>query len=47
MFIKAGNYASWPSLTYNNSTKFYLSSNKTIKGNLKMVRQGVISTNTR
>jgi len=42
--IKAGNFASWPGLTYANASKFCPSSNKTIKGHLTQVRQGLRST---
>ncbi|KAL7502269.1 hypothetical protein ACHAXN_000895 [Cyclotella atomus] len=42
--IKAGNYASWPGLTYANVSKYCPSSDETIKGHLTQVRQGIRST---
>jgi hypothetical protein len=42
--IKAGNYASWPGLTYANASKYCPSSDETIKGHLSQVRQGIRST---
>jgi hypothetical protein len=35
--IKAGNFASWPGLTYANASKFCPSSDETIKGHLSQV----------
>ena len=29
--VKAGNYESWPSLTYNNATRYFPSADETIK----------------
>ena len=43
--IKAGNYDSWPGLTYINATKYCPSSDETIKGHIVQTRQGVRSTN--
>ena len=45
--IKPGNYASWTGLTYNNDTKFCTYTDKTIKGHLNLVHQGMCSTNTK
>eukprot|EP00956_Cyclotella_meneghiniana_P023402 scaffold45578_cov41-Cyclotella_meneghiniana.AAC.1 len=42
--IKAGNYSSWPGLTYANASKYCPSSDETIKGHLTQVRQGIRST---
>jgi hypothetical protein len=42
--IKAGNYASWPGLTYANAAKHCPSCDETIKGHLTQVRQGIRST---
>ena len=42
--IKAGNYDSWPGLTYINATKYCPSSDETIKGHMVHTRQGVWST---
>ena len=42
--IKAGNFASWPGLTYANAAKYCPSSDETIKGHLSQVRQGLRST---
>eukprot|EP00804_Cyclotella_cryptica_P022924 CCRYP_018758-RA/>CCRYP_018758-RA protein AED:0.17 eAED:0.24 QI:0/0/0/1/0.5/0.33/3/0/705 len=42
--IKAGNFASWPGLTYTNASNFCPSSDETIKGHLSQVRQGLRST---
>eukprot|EP00956_Cyclotella_meneghiniana_P042677 scaffold249030_cov93-Cyclotella_meneghiniana.AAC.1 len=42
--IKAGNYSSWPGLTYANASKYCPSSDETIKGHLAQVRQGIRST---
>ena len=43
--IKAGNYASWPGLTFAHASKYCSSSTKTIKGHLVQSYQGVQSTN--
>jgi hypothetical protein len=42
--IKAGNYSSWPGLTYANASKYCPSCDETIKGHLTQVRQGIRST---
>ena len=42
--IKAGNYASWPGLTYTNASKYCPVSVESIKGHLTQSRQGVRST---
>ena len=39
--IKAGNYDSWPGLTYINATKYCPSADETIKGHMVQTRQGV------
>ena len=43
--IKAGNFASWSSLTYQNAAKYYPSSDKTLKCHMAQTRQNVRSTN--
>ena len=42
--IKAGNYASWPGLTYANASKYCPDSVETTKGHLRQTRQGLRST---
>ena len=42
--ISAGNYSSWPGLTLANATKYCLSADSIIMGNLVQKRQGLIST---
>ena len=42
--IKAGNYDSWPGLTYINATKYCPLADKTIKVHMVQTRQGVRST---
>ena len=42
--IKAGNYESWPGLTYNNAARYCPSADETIKGHMVQSRQGVRST---
>lgn len=42
--IKAGNYATWPGLTYNNAAKYCPSAVETSKGHLTQTRQGARST---
>ena len=42
--IKAGNYASWPGLTYANASKYCPDSTETLKGHLTQTRQGLRST---
>ena len=41
--IKAGNYASWPGLTYNNASRYCPSVDETIKCHVVQTRQGVRS----
>ena len=43
--IKAGKFASWPGITYHNSSKYYPIADETLKGNMVQLRQGVRSTN--
>ena len=45
--IKAGNFASWPGLIYDNATKAFPTTNKTPKGHMVQVRQGIRSTKTK
>ena len=42
--IKAGNYATWPGLTYSNAAKYCPKSEETLKGHMAQTRQGVRST---
>ena len=42
--IKAGNYASWPGLTYHNAAKYCPTPDATLKGHMVQGRQGVRST---
>eukprot|EP00804_Cyclotella_cryptica_P016130 CCRYP_004246-RA/>CCRYP_004246-RA protein AED:0.35 eAED:0.35 QI:0/0/0/0.75/1/1/4/0/1339 len=42
--IKAGNYASWPGLTYANASRHCPDSSETIKGHLTQTRKGIRST---
>ena len=42
--IKAGNYASWPDLTYTNASKYCPHSVETLMGHTKQTRSGVRST---
>ena len=42
--IKAGNFASWPGLKYQNAAKYSPSSDETIKGHMAQTRQNVRST---
>ena len=42
--IKAGNYESWPWLTYNNRARYCPSADENIKGHMVQTRQGVRST---
>ena len=42
--IKAGNYASWPGLTYANSNNYFPVSIDTLQGHLNKYRQGARST---
>ena len=43
-FIKSGNYSTWSSLTYPNASKYFPSSNETIKVHITQSQQGVRST---
>ena len=45
--IKAGNYATWPGLTYNNAVKYCPNTDATIIGHMVQTRQGVRSTKSR
>ena len=45
--IKAGNYATWPGLTYNNADKYCPDTDATIMGHMVQTRQGVRSTKPR
>lgn len=42
--IKAGNYDSWPGLTYNNAARYCPSADETLKGHFVQQRQGLRST---
>ena len=42
--IKAGNFASWPGLTYTNAAKYCPVSVETLKGHMTNTRQGTLST---
>ena len=42
--IKAGNYASWPGLTYQNAAKYCPDADETLQGHMVQTRQGVRST---
>ena len=42
--IKAGNYASWPSLTYANAYKYFPISVESLQGHITQSRQGTRST---
>ena len=42
--IKAGNFASWPGLTYQNAAKYCPSSDETLKGHMEQTHQSVLST---
>ena len=42
--IKAGNFATWPGLTYSNAAKYYPESAETLKGHLVQSSKGVRST---
>ena len=42
--IKAGNYSSWPGLSYTNASKYCPVSIETLQGHIKQSRQGVRST---
>ena len=43
--IKAGNFSSWPSLTYQNAANYCTSSNEKLKGHMAQTRHNVRSTN--
>ena len=45
--IKAGNFASWPGLTYHNAAKYCPSAIETLKGHMVQGRQGVRSTKSK
>ena len=45
--IKAGNFDSWPGLTYNNAARYCPSADETIKGHMTQTCQGVRSTKTK
>ena len=42
--IKAGNYVGWPMLTERNVSKYYLKTNKTVKGHMNQNQKNVRST---
>jgi len=42
--IKAGNFATWPGLTYSNAAKYFPESDETVKGHLTQSRKGTRST---
>ena len=42
--IKAGNYESWPGLTYNDAGRYCPSADETIKGHMVQTRRDVRST---
>ena len=42
--IKAGNYESWPGLTYNNAARYCPNALPTLKGHMVQGRKGVRST---
>ena len=44
--IKSGNFSTWPGLTYTNASKYFPTSDETIKGHLTHSQQGVRSTKT-
>ena len=46
-YIKAGNYSTWPGLTYRNAAKYCPSADATILGHMTQCRQGVRSTKPR
>ena len=41
---KAGNYESWPGITYNNAAKYFPSTDETIKEHMVQTRQNIRST---
>ena len=42
--IKAGNFSTWPGLTYQNAVKYCPFSDETVKGHMAQTRQNVRST---
>ena len=40
---KAGNYESWPGITYNNAAKYFPSADETIKEHMVQTRQNIRS----
>ena len=42
--IKAGNYATWPGLTYENAKTYHPTTKGTLKAHMTQTRQGVSST---
>ena len=44
--IKAGNFSTWPGLTYTNASRYCPTSEETIKGHLTQSKQGFLSTKT-
>ena len=44
--IKAGNFSTWPGLTYSNAAKYYPESSETIKAHIVQSIKNVRSTNT-
>ena len=44
--IKAGNFCTWPGLTYTNTSRYCPSSEETVKGHLTQSKQGIRSTKT-
>ena len=42
--IKAGNFDTWPGLTYSNASKYFPHATETIKSNITQTKQGVRST---
>ena len=42
--IKAGNFATWPGLTYSNASKYCPKAAETIKGHMSQTRKGIRST---
>ena len=45
--IKEGNFASWPGLTYQNSSKYFPITDEILNGHMVQVCQGVQSPNTK
>ena len=42
--IRAGNYATWPGLTYKNAKTYHPTIRETLKSHMTQTRQGVLST---